>query len=58
MLNDAEPMAEAETPESETLAYLEALERRAQLKKIRRQPIPFPDESQPQRDSDMGGDEA
>ena len=34
----AEGRQNTETPESETLAYLEALERRATLRKIRRTP--------------------
>ena len=41
---------EEESPESETLAYLEALERRATLRKIRRTAIP--NEAQPEGDEE------
>lgn len=45
-----------ERPEDETWNYLERLERRAQLRKIRRTPLltqeTVPDESQPEREGE------
>jgi hypothetical protein len=50
-MHRAEGHQDTETPESETLAYLEALERRATLRKIRRKQT-VPDEAQREGDEE------